>query len=78
MTSAEQSTEATKWTILGERVIDDSRRGKFSVVSVELPDGVKFEQYVLRVRKGAIVAVVCSTAFSVPMPASLRVPMVGV
>jgi 8-oxo-dGTP pyrophosphatase MutT (NUDIX family) len=58
MSSTEQAKEATRWTILGERVLDDSRRGRLSVVSVELPDGVQFEQYVLRVRKGAIVAVV--------------------
>jgi 8-oxo-dGDP phosphatase len=58
MPGSEQTGEATRWKIVGERVVDDSRRGRLSVVSVELPDGVQFEQYVLRVRKGSIVAVV--------------------
>jgi 8-oxo-dGDP phosphatase len=58
MSGMEQAKQATRWTILGERVVDDSRRGRLSVVSIELPDGVQFEQYVLRIRKGAIVAVV--------------------
>jgi ADP-ribose pyrophosphatase len=38
--------------------VDDSRRGRLDVVEVELPDGVRFEQYVLRMRKGAIVSMV--------------------
>lgn len=54
----QQLSEATRWKILGERVVDDSRRGRLSIVEIELPDGVRFEQYVLKVRKGAIVAVV--------------------
>ena len=37
--------------------MDDSRRGKLSVAQVELPDGVQFEQYVLRLPKSATVAV---------------------
>ncbi|GAB2613362.1 NUDIX hydrolase [Kribbella endophytica] len=49
--------EATKWTIHGERVVDASRRLTLSVASVELLDGVTFEQYVLRIPKAAIVAV---------------------
>lgn len=47
-----------RWTIHGERVVDDSRRGKLSIAEVELPDGVRFEQYVLRLPKSATVAVV--------------------
>src|SRR3954471_4542426 len=58
MSMAGQIDEATKWTILGERVIDDSRRGRLSIASVELPDGTEFEQYVLRLPKSATVAVV--------------------
>ena len=57
MTRAE-TNEPTKWTILGERVVDDSRRGRLSVASVRLPDGVEFEQYVLRLPRGVVVAVV--------------------
>ncbi|GIJ51674.1 NUDIX hydrolase [Virgisporangium aliadipatigenens] len=48
---------ASVWTIHGERVIDDSRRAVLSVADVELPDGVRFEQYVLRVPPAAMVAV---------------------
>jgi 8-oxo-dGTP pyrophosphatase MutT (NUDIX family) len=54
------STDArrpSEWTIHGERVIDDTRRAVLSVVDVELPDGVRFEQYVLRVPAAAIVVV---------------------
>jgi 8-oxo-dGDP phosphatase len=50
--------EGNRWTIHGERVVDDSRRGRLSIAEVELPDGVRFEQYVLRLPKSATVAVV--------------------
>ena len=46
--------EPTRWTIHGERVIDDTRRLRLSIAQVELPDGVHFEQYVLRMPKAAI------------------------
>jgi 8-oxo-dGTP pyrophosphatase MutT (NUDIX family) len=35
-------------------VIDDTRRLRLSIAQVELPDGVHFEQYVLRMPKAAI------------------------
>jgi 8-oxo-dGTP pyrophosphatase MutT (NUDIX family) len=50
--------QPSEWTIHGERVIDDTRRAILSIADVELPDGVRFEQYVLRVPAAAIVAVV--------------------
>ncbi|HET6297477.1 MAG TPA: NUDIX hydrolase [Kribbella sp.] len=49
--------ESTVWTIHGERVVDDTRRLKLSIAAVELPDGVRFEQYVLRMPKAAMVVV---------------------
>jgi 8-oxo-dGTP pyrophosphatase MutT (NUDIX family) len=49
--------EPTRWTIHGERLIDDSRRLRLSIAEVELPDGVHFEQYVLRMPKAAITVV---------------------
>lgn len=49
--------EPTRWTIHGERVVDDTRRLRLSIASVELPDGVKFEQYVLRMPKAAMMVV---------------------
>jgi 8-oxo-dGTP pyrophosphatase MutT (NUDIX family) len=53
-----QTTEITRWTIHGERIVDDTRRARLSIVEVELPDGVRFEQYVIRAPKAAMVAVV--------------------
>ena len=49
--------EPTRWIIHGERLIDDSRRLRLSIAEVELPDGVHFEQYVLRMPKAAITVV---------------------
>lgn len=49
--------ELTRWTIHGERLIDDTRRLRLSVASVELPDGVRFEQYVMRMPKAAMMVV---------------------
>ncbi|ADB30722.1 NUDIX hydrolase [Kribbella flavida DSM 17836] len=49
--------ELTKWTIHSERTVDNSRRLNLSIASVELPNGVTFEQYVLRMPKAAVVAV---------------------
>jgi 8-oxo-dGTP pyrophosphatase MutT (NUDIX family) len=54
MTEIEPST---RWTIHGERIIDESRRLCLSIAEVELPDGVRFEQYVLRLPKAAVMVV---------------------
>jgi 8-oxo-dGTP pyrophosphatase MutT (NUDIX family) len=48
---------ASEWTIHGERVVDDTRRAVLSIADVELPDGMRFEQYVLRVPGAAMVIV---------------------
>lgn len=48
----------TRWTIHGERVVDDTRRAHLSIADVELPDGVRFEQYVIRAPKSAMMAVI--------------------
>jgi len=47
-----------QWTIHSERIVDDTRRAVLSIADIELPDGVRFEQYVLRVPAAAVVAVV--------------------
>ncbi|TCO30366.1 NUDIX domain-containing protein [Kribbella steppae] len=47
--------KATLWKIHGERVIDDTRHVQLSIASVELPDGVQFEQYVLRMKAAMMV-----------------------
>lgn len=57
MNADQDSTHPTLWKIHGERVVDDSRRLRLSVASVELPDGVQFEQYVLRMPKAAMMVV---------------------
>jgi 8-oxo-dGTP pyrophosphatase MutT (NUDIX family) len=57
MSEEGNGNEPTRWTIHGERVVDDTRHLRLSVASVELPDGVKFEQYVLRMPKAAIMVV---------------------
>jgi len=49
--------ETTRWIIHEERVIDDTRRARFSIATVELPDGVVFEQYVMRMPRAAMVVV---------------------
>jgi 8-oxo-dGTP pyrophosphatase MutT (NUDIX family) len=58
MPEVESAEHATMWKILGERVVDETRRLRLSIASVELPDGVRFEQYVLRMPKAAMVVVV--------------------
>jgi len=49
--------EPTQWIIHEERVVDESRRARLSIAHVELPDGVHFEQYVLRVPRAAMAVV---------------------
>lgn len=49
---------ATRWTVHGERIVDATRRARWSIADVELPDGVRFEQYVLRTPPAVVVAVV--------------------
>jgi 8-oxo-dGTP pyrophosphatase MutT (NUDIX family) len=41
--------ERTKWKIHGERLVDSNRHIRLSIASVELPDGGRFEQYVIRI-----------------------------
>jgi 8-oxo-dGTP pyrophosphatase MutT (NUDIX family) len=53
----EGEKQATLWKVHGERLIDDTRRLQLSIASVELPDGVQFEQYVLRMPKAAMMVV---------------------
>jgi 8-oxo-dGTP pyrophosphatase MutT (NUDIX family) len=53
----EEIGHATRWLIHGERVVDDTRRLRLSIASVELPDGVAFEQYVLRMPRAAMAVV---------------------
>ncbi|MGV9835341.1 NUDIX hydrolase [Nocardia niigatensis] len=47
----------TQWNILGERLIDENRHIRLSTVDVELPDGVRFTQYVARMPRCAMTLV---------------------
>ncbi|MER7454696.1 NUDIX hydrolase [Nocardia beijingensis] len=47
----------TQWTIHGERLVDENRHIRLSTVDVELPDGVKFTQYVARMPRCAMTLV---------------------
>jgi 8-oxo-dGTP pyrophosphatase MutT (NUDIX family) len=49
------SKPLTSWVIHKERDVGRAGRGRLSTASVELPDGVKFDQYVLRLPPAVIV-----------------------
>lgn len=51
------SSEHTRWTIHGERLVDENPHIRLSIASVELPTGVSFEQYVMRMRRCAMTVV---------------------
>jgi hypothetical protein len=55
VSAEEHGEEPTKWIIGEERLVDDTRRLNLSLVQVELPDGIHFEQYVLRMPKASMV-----------------------
>jgi 8-oxo-dGTP pyrophosphatase MutT (NUDIX family) len=65
--TVEDEKQARLWKIHGERLIDDTRRLQLSIASVELPDGVQFEQYVLRMPKAAMMVVLDDNRESVLM-----------
>ncbi|HET8661315.1 MAG TPA: NUDIX hydrolase [Micromonosporaceae bacterium] len=46
-----------RWTVHSERVVDDTRRTVLSVADIEMPSGIRFEQYVLRVPDAVMVLV---------------------
>jgi 8-oxo-dGTP pyrophosphatase MutT (NUDIX family) len=49
-----EGPDPTLWKIHEERLVDDSRKLDLRIAHVELPNGVHFEQYVLRMPKAAI------------------------
>ena len=55
--SASTDDNLRRWKVR-ERLVDDSRMVRMSIAEVELPDGVRFEQFVMRMPRAAIVAVV--------------------
>jgi 8-oxo-dGTP pyrophosphatase MutT (NUDIX family) len=56
-----------RWLIHSETVIDDTRRLRLSVAAVELPDGLRFEQYVLRMPPAVMTVVLDDAAEHVLM-----------
>jgi 8-oxo-dGTP pyrophosphatase MutT (NUDIX family) len=52
-----QGEERTRWKIHSDRVVDDNPHVRLSVASVELPDGTRFDQYVLRMPRAAMTVV---------------------
>lgn len=52
--SKDSRSDPTRWIVHGERLVDDTRRLRLSVAQVELPGGVRFEQYVLRMPKAVM------------------------
>lgn len=55
------------WTIHDEWLVDDTRRLNLRLAHVELPDGVHFEQYVLRMPKAAVAVPIDDTGENVLM-----------
>ncbi|MQA12173.1 MAG: NUDIX domain-containing protein [Pseudonocardiaceae bacterium] len=56
--SSENLALPTQWTIHGERGVDETRRLRPSIASVELPNGVTLEQYVMRMPKATMTMVI--------------------
>jgi 8-oxo-dGTP pyrophosphatase MutT (NUDIX family) len=50
-------TDPNKWVVHGERVVDDTPHVRVSLADVELPNGGRFTQYVFRMRRCAMTAV---------------------
>ncbi len=50
-------TDPHKWVVHDERVVDDTPHVRVSLADVELPDGVRFTQYVFKMRRAAITVV---------------------
>ena len=55
-------TERTRWRILADRLVDENPHIKLSIASVELPDGTRFEQYVVRMPRCAMTVVLDEAA----------------
>jgi 8-oxo-dGTP pyrophosphatase MutT (NUDIX family) len=55
--TVEYVTDPPKWAIHDERVVDDTPHVRISLADVELPNGVRFTQYVFRMRRCAMTAV---------------------
>ena len=52
----------SQWTVLADRPIGQLKYERLSVASIEQPDGFRFEQYVLRMPRGAMTVVLDDAA----------------
>ena len=50
-------TDPHKWVIHGERLVDDTPHIRVSLADLELPNHVRFTQYVFRMRRCAMTVV---------------------
>ena len=57
-----KARKRTRWKIHADRVVDDNPHVRLSVASVELPDGTRFDQYVLRMPRAAMTVVLDDAA----------------
>lgn len=57
MGSEREDLRPSRWKVR-ERLVDDSRMVRLSIADVVLPDGARFEQYVMRMPRAATVVVV--------------------
>ncbi|MFD4434118.1 NUDIX hydrolase [Nocardia sp. NPDC058497] len=48
----------TQWKILGENLVDENRHIALKTVDIELPDGVRFTQYVAKMPRCAMTLVI--------------------
>jgi 8-oxo-dGTP pyrophosphatase MutT (NUDIX family) len=59
--------DRNRWIIHNERLVDENPHVRISLADVELPDGAEFTQYVFRLRRCAMVAVLDEPGASVLM-----------
>jgi 8-oxo-dGTP pyrophosphatase MutT (NUDIX family) len=50
-------SDPRKWLVRGERLVDDTPHVRVSLADIELPNQVRFTQYVFRMRRVAVTAV---------------------
>jgi 8-oxo-dGTP pyrophosphatase MutT (NUDIX family) len=53
----DSGSDRNQWVIHGERPVDENPHIRISLAEVELPDGTRFTQYVFRLRRCAMIAV---------------------
>jgi 8-oxo-dGTP pyrophosphatase MutT (NUDIX family) len=59
--------DRNRWIIHNERLVDENPHVRISLADVELPDGAEFTQYVFRLRRCAMVAVLDEPGASILM-----------